>query len=145
LASCRRTQAKLLRILQHGEFERLGSPRTLRVDVRVIAATNGNLADEVKSGRFRRDLSYRLNVFPITMPPLRQRQSDIPALTQHMVKRLVCELVAHGLLNKQIAYELGTSEKTIKVHRARVMHKLEVDSVAALVWLLARLPKPPAG
>jgi FixJ family two-component response regulator len=56
----------------------------------------------------------------------------------------VCELVAHGLLNKQIAYELGTSEKTIKVHRARVMQKLEVDSVAALVWLLARAPKPPA-
>lgn len=58
-------------------------------------------------------------------------------------ERQVCDLVARGLLNKQIAYELGTSEKTVKVHRARVMHKLEVDSVAALVWMLSRLPKPP--
>jgi transcriptional regulator with GAF, ATPase, and Fis domain len=81
-------QAKLLRILQHGEFERLGSPRTIRVDVRVIAATNRNLVDEVRSGRFRRDLYYRVNVFPVTMPALRQRQSDIPALTQHLVRRL---------------------------------------------------------
>ena len=60
-------------------------------------------------------------------------------------ERQVCDLVARGLLNKQIAYELGTSEKTIKVHRARVMHKLEVDSVAALVWLLSRLPKEEPG
>jgi FixJ family two-component response regulator len=60
-------------------------------------------------------------------------------------ERQVCDLVARGLLNKQIAYELGTSEKTIKVHRARVMQKLEVDSVAALVWLLARLPRPSSG
>lgn len=59
-------------------------------------------------------------------------------------ERQVCDLVARGLLNKQIAYELGTSEKTIKVHRARVMQKLEVDSVAALVWLLSRLPPPPS-
>jgi formate hydrogenlyase transcriptional activator len=82
------TQAKLLRILQHGEFERLGSPRTLRVNVRVIAATNRNLIDEVRLGRFRRDLYYRLNVFPIRMPSLRDRQSDIPILTEHLVKRL---------------------------------------------------------
>jgi FixJ family two-component response regulator len=60
-------------------------------------------------------------------------------------ERQVCDLVSKGLLNKQIAYELGTSEKTVKVHRARVMHKLEVDSVAALVWLLSRLPKVPPG
>ena len=82
------TQAKLLRILQQGEFERLGSPRTLRVDVRVIAATNRNLIDEVRAGRFRRDLYYRLNVFPIHMPSLRERQDDIPLLTDYLIKRL---------------------------------------------------------
>jgi formate hydrogenlyase transcriptional activator len=81
-------QSKLLRVLQHGEFERLGSPRTIRVDVRVIVATNRHLADEVRNGRFRRDLFYRLNVFPITMPPLRERRSDIPALAQQLGKEL---------------------------------------------------------
>src|SRR5439155_3643052 len=73
-------QAKLLRILQAGEFERLGSPKTIKVNVRVIGATNRDLAKDVREGRFRADLFYRLNVFPIRVPPLRERPEDIPLL-----------------------------------------------------------------
>ncbi len=81
-------QPKLLRVIQDGEFERLGSSHTIKVDVRIIAATNRNLEQEVKQGRFRSDLWYRLNVFPITMPPLRDRIDDIPLLVDYYVKKI---------------------------------------------------------
>lgn len=79
-------QAKLLRALQEKEIERLGSPKTIKVDVRVIAATNRNLAQEVAAGRFREDLYYRLNVFPIQIPPLRDRREDIPKLADIFIQ-----------------------------------------------------------
>src|SRR5205823_10220582 len=80
-------QVKLLRVLQESEFERVGESRTIRVDTRVVAATNQLLEDEVDAGRFRDDLYYRLNVVPVYLPPLRQRLEDVPALARHFLAR----------------------------------------------------------
>jgi two-component system nitrogen regulation response regulator NtrX len=81
-----KTQAKVLRVLQEGEVERLGSARTIKVDVRVIAATNKNLEEEIESGTFREDLYFRLAVIPIYVPPLRERKDDIPLLVRHFAE-----------------------------------------------------------
>jgi PAS domain S-box-containing protein len=80
-------QSKLLRVIEDGEFERLGSSKTRKIDVRIIAATNRELENEMKSGRFREDLWYRLNVFTITVPPLRARAEDIPLLVRHYIEQ----------------------------------------------------------
>ncbi|MBU0992099.1 MAG: sigma 54-interacting transcriptional regulator, partial [Proteobacteria bacterium] len=101
-------QPKLLRVIQDGEFERLGSSHTIKVNARIIAATNRNLEEEVRKGRFREDLWYRLNIFPITMPPLRDRKDDIPLLVDFYVKK--------------ISRRLG---KTIEIIPASVMDALQ--------------------
>ncbi|OPY85092.1 MAG: Formate hydrogenlyase transcriptional activator [Syntrophus sp. PtaU1.Bin208] len=85
-------QAKLLRVLQDGEFERLGSPKTVKVNARVIASTSRDLKDEVRNGRFREDLYYRLNTFPVTLPPLRMRIEDIPELSRYFIDKYARKL-----------------------------------------------------
>src|SRR6187397_223560 len=93
-----KTQAKVLRVLQEQEVERLGSARTIKVDVRIIAATNKNLEEAIQRGEFREDLYFRLNVIPIIVPPLRERREDIPRLVQHFAKRTAEE---HNLKPKR--------------------------------------------
>jgi chemotaxis protein methyltransferase CheR len=103
-------QSKLLRFLQEGEFERMGSSHTIKVDVRIIAATNRNLAEEVETGKFRKDLWYRLNVFPITAPPLRKRKEDIPLLVDWLVKK-ICKK-----MGKQIESISASTMKTLAAY-----------------------------
>jgi two-component system nitrogen regulation response regulator NtrX len=86
-----KTQAKVLRVLQEGEVERVGSSRTIKVDVRVIAATNKNLEREIEKGTFREDLFFRLSVIPVFVPPLRERSEDIPLLVRHFMGVFVRE------------------------------------------------------
>jgi formate hydrogenlyase transcriptional activator len=103
-------QPKLLRVLQEQEFERLGGARTIRVDVRVVAATNQDLAQMVQDRRFRADLYYRLNVFPIALPPLRDRPEDIPLLVQHFMRKLAPRL------NKELKYIPSEVMEVLRLH-----------------------------
>jgi formate hydrogenlyase transcriptional activator len=123
------TQVKLLRVLQEQEFEPVGSNQTVRVDVRVIAATNRDLPTAVEAGRFRADLFYRLNVFPLEVPPLRQRRSDIPQLVMFFLARYGTrfgkrvETVSQATMNRLVAYDWPGNVRELQnvVERAVVL------------------------
>jgi two-component system NtrC family response regulator/two-component system response regulator HydG len=125
------TQVKLLRVLQQREFERVGGTQTVKVDVRVVAATNRDLGAEVKAGHFREDLFYRLNVVSVTLPPLRRRKGDIPALVSHFVEKYAANYgkevkrLAPGTLNTLLAHDWPGNVRELEnaVERAVVLCK----------------------
>ena len=124
-------QAKLLRVLQEGEFERVGGTKLINIDVRIIAATNRNLEEEVANGTFREDLYYRLNVFPIYNIPLRERREDIPVLINHFAKKYAKKInkeileISPSSLNKLIAYDFLGNVRELEnlVERAVILSK----------------------
>jgi two-component system response regulator HydG len=99
-------QAKLLRVIQEREIQRVGGEETLSVDVRILAATNRNLEEEVKEGKFREDLFYRLNVVTLRIPPLRERQDDIPLLAQHFIEKYAKKNHKHVIGFSPLAMEM---------------------------------------
>ena len=127
-------QVRLLRVLQHREIERVGGAERIRVDVRIIAATNKDLPEMVRTGHFREDLWFRLNVFPIEVPPLRDRRSDIPALVYHFVERKAAELkigdtprLAPGAIDQLVTYDWPGNVRELEnlVERAMILHRGE--------------------
>jgi formate hydrogenlyase transcriptional activator len=133
-------QPKLLRALQEQEFERLGSTRTIRTDVRIIAATNQELCQMLRERRFRPDLYFRLNVFPIVLPPLRARAEDIPELVQHFVRKLSCEL------NKPIEYIPAEVMDVLRVHEwSGNIRELENFIHRSVILSTGGVLRPPLG
>jgi transcriptional regulator with GAF, ATPase, and Fis domain len=138
-----------LRVVQEGQVERLGSPRTVDVDVRIIAATNRDLADEVREGRFRRDLFYRLNVFPITLPSLRDRRSDIQLLVRYLVSRLApalrkrIEVIPPEVMRMLETYDWPGNVRELEnvLQRAIILSHGTTLSLSE-AWLPAREPMP---
>ena len=137
-------QPKLLRVIENGEFERLGSSKTQKVDVRVISATNRNLEEEVQKGAFREDLWYRMNVFPITMPPLRDRVDDIPLLVNFYVQRIskrlgkVIEIIPLNAMDALLQYHWPGNVRELE----NVLERAVINSSGPKLRLVDELKKP---
>jgi len=137
-------QAKLLRVLQDGEFERVGSSQTIKVDVRIIAATNRNLEKEVRNGHFREDLWYRLNIFPITVPPLRDRRDDIPLLVAFYIKKITkrmgksIEIIPEHVMNGLKEYHWPGNIRELE----NVLERAVINSSGPKLRLVDELRKP---
>ncbi len=137
-------QAKLLRVLQEGEFERLGSSHTIKTDVRIVAATNRNLEEEVNKGHFRADLWYRLNIFPITVPPLRERLDDIPLLVDAFVKKIArrmgktIEVIPVGVMAALQEYHWPGNVRELE----NVLERAVINSSGPKLRLVDELKKP---
>ena len=147
-------QVRLLRVLQHREIERVGGTDRVRVDVRIIAATNKDLPTMVRTGRFREDLWFRLDVFPIEVPPLRERKSDIPALVQHFIERKAGELkigatprLAPGAIDDLVAYDWPGNVRELEnlVERAMILcqgEQLTFEGLATTKQFVAGVALP---
>ena len=137
-------QPKLLRVIENGEFERLGSSNTQKVDVRIIAATNRNLEEEVRKGRFREDLWYRLNIFPITMPPLRDRMEDIPLLVNFYADKISkrlgksIEMIPVGIMDALLSYHWPGNIRELE----NVLERAVISSSGPKLRLVDDLKKP---
>jgi chemotaxis protein methyltransferase CheR len=137
-------QPKLLRVIQDGEFERLGSSHTIKVNVRIIAATNRNLEEEVRRGRFRDDLWYRLNIFPITVPPLRDRLDDMPLLVDFYVKKISkrmgksIEIIPTRVMNALQSYHWPGNVRELE----NVLERAVINSSGPKLRLVDELKKP---
>jgi transcriptional regulator with GAF, ATPase, and Fis domain len=137
-------QPKLLRVIEDGEFERLGSSETRKVDVRIIAATNRDLQAEVQKGSFREDLWYRLNIFPITMPPLLERLDDIPLLVNFYIDRIsrrlgkVIKVIPAGVMDALRQYHWPGNVRELE----NVLERAVINSSGPKLRLVDDLKKP---
>ena len=137
-------QPKLLQVMQNGEFERLGSSSTIKVDARIIAATNRNLEEEVQKGLFRDDLWYRLNIFPITLPPLRDRPDDIPLLVNFYVEKISkrsgksIEMIPVSIMNQLQRYHWPGNVRELE----NVLERGVINSSGPKLRLVDKLKRP---
>lgn len=144
------TQAKLLRVLQEREIERVGGRETIKINVRVIAATNRNLEKEIAHGRFRMDLYYRLHVFPITLPPLRERKEDIPPLVHHFIRRFSAAFdkkaptISLDILEKLVAYEWPGNIRELENLIERTVLLTQGEKINQVILPELKKANPPA-